>query len=1439
MPLSSATEQALAQQLLTNINSEKYKSWNYLFQQPFDLSQTPGYLDVVSKPLDLETVQKNLNATVGTNPAAYTTFAEFWTDLTNVFHNAVKYHLGRQQTKWIAKMAKEMIKISNKERKSLDPSVKKGGSSASGAGANAAALPTKPSLKIKLGKKKSEGKQLPAVADTTAAPTTATPAAATSKPKLSLKLKLPTAASAAAATPAPATSGTAAATSTSTSEPKSEPKLSLKFKLPTAASAAATVATTASEKSAKSAPVKAKPTKPKLKLKLSLGNKMKAAATATAAAAGAGAVVLDSKTNPAKPPPAAAATAAATASTPTTTPSAPPQQPPAASTAASTGAAAATASAKIQIKPAPGRGKELPKGAVASAASASTTTTPTTTPIAPVKKGKELPKAVTSASAAATSTTATTTTKKKKVSTKKKKAASTGGAVAATIAGSNSSSSNGKPTLPAPTKQQCLKVVAGLRRRQQKHIAWFVQPISDKSILPDYKAKIPHPMDLNTLQLRLEKDMYKDVPTFSRDIRRIFANCLRYNTSIKDSLRPVAVQVAQTAEQLMMQFLGRSAAAAAAGQGQPYPPLLFCWKLCIEILDTLYNLVNPADGQPVALYFLHPVSYYCGGQFPTDYLQKIAKPMDFGTVTAELLEGRYQTVDAFCSDCKLVITNCLKYYEERDDGRLYTEQATRLRECLIRPLDQLVRYAKSIKGISDRAKTIQPLPPPPDGLLMESLQELRASTYSDKATKITEPAMGPFEKPVSLADFADYAEYVNEPMDLQAVERKIKAGQYETPEDFEYDVNLIFRNCEMYNARRNGDHLVAMAKFGGRQFRRMFYSKMRAFEDPSSVPLPKAERPESITQQDRSASGAGTPSPPSKKTKIEAGGISKSKAGPRISLTAAQVSSAAQNAARGGAKSPNNSAVRKPASQSVPKSNQPIPLHIAIARVKEAFPLRRAVKSLQSWEADCARYFKELMRHPWISAARPKFIFHVPVPVLFPELLEAYAAKIRKQMDLTTVECTLLAGNRYAGPEDFVSDVALVFANATRFNKDGRDVGDPLSCAYYDASVHLLKYAQWLSMELLSDHVVENDHVDEPTSDGLPPFSWKLSTGNRKKARVEMEVLVLKEPIDKSLEGDRWSWHEAECEKLLKALRHQSDLRYMTFFIQAHYPADYTAFISKPMDWEKVQRTLKKRQYDKFGDIIDDLRLIFLNALKYNARLMGTDTVSGRAYEAAKYMSAKLEASISKLLFSVGDRLERERIDHANAEREIEAAERAEDAAIRAAWKKEPDKPGAAPMPIRNEAMQQKIRQVRRAQRRETADFEIPFFEEDDGQHERSYFEVVKFQKAMFEKQRQELSKMRQSGAAIGAGVYGRLLQRNLAQGWAEKEAEKTKASVQQPPAAQEGDDSKYETNQTSNASSVLEVLEREGRGPMQVKLLAQKAKPKKRKRPLLSLDFD
>ena len=45
---------------------------------------------------------------------------------------------------------------------------------------------------------------------------------------------------------------------------------------------------------------------------------------------------------------------------------------------------------------------------------------------------------------------------------------------------------------------------------------------------------------------------------------------------------------------------------------------------------------------------------------------------------------------------------------------------------------------------------------------------------------------------------------------------------------------------------------------------------------------------------------------------------------------------------------------------------------------------------------------------------------------------------------------------------------------------------------------------------------------------------------------------------------------ETECEKLLKSLRHQSDAKYMYFFIQSIYPPDYSAFISKPSKYRQT-----------------------------------------------------------------------------------------------------------------------------------------------------------------------------------------------------------------------------------------------------------------------------
>lgn len=284
-------------------------------------------------------------------------------------------------------------------------------------------------------------------------------------------------------------------------------------------------------------------------------------------------------------------------------------------------------------------------------------------------------------------------------------------------------------------KEQCLKVLYGLKRRRAKDVTWFLQPVSLKQGMEDYRAKIKYPMDLGTMNSKLEKNQYSTIGEFVLDMRRIFANCLRFNTSVKDPLRPLAMDVLWTAEELMAWFIAKPDAPSAF-----YPPLLYCWKLCVSIIDALCNMNNETDGNPTVYFFLHPVSFYCGGNYPPDYLTKVSRPMDFGTVVSLLIEGHYQTVEAFSADCRLVIGNCMSYYGGRADGREIIEQATRLNVLLSQQLEALAKYDQSPQAESSKAKYPSPstvkLDKPPDSLLMSILTEFRSVQYTDKATQV-------------------------------------------------------------------------------------------------------------------------------------------------------------------------------------------------------------------------------------------------------------------------------------------------------------------------------------------------------------------------------------------------------------------------------------------------------------------------------------------------------------------------------------------------------------------------------------------------------------------------------------------------------------------------------------------------------------------------------
>uniref|UniRef100_A0AAY4DT35 Protein kinase C-binding protein 1-like n=1 Tax=Denticeps clupeoides TaxID=299321 RepID=A0AAY4DT35_9TELE len=76
--------------------------------------------------------------------------------------------------------------------------------------------------------------------------------------------------------------------------------------------------------------------------------------------------------------------------------------------------------------------------------------------------------------------------------------------------------------------------------------------------------------------------------------------------------------------------------------------------------------------------------------------------------------------------------------------------------------------------------------------------------------KMKQPGTEPFQKPVSLEQHPDYAEYIFHPMDICTLEKNIKKKMYGCTEAFLADVKWILHNCIIYNG---GNHkLTATAK---------------------------------------------------------------------------------------------------------------------------------------------------------------------------------------------------------------------------------------------------------------------------------------------------------------------------------------------------------------------------------------------------------------------------------------------------------------------------------------------------------------------------------------------------------------------------------------------------------------------------------------------------
>ncbi|KAJ3113629.1 hypothetical protein HDU96_003123 [Phlyctochytrium bullatum] len=265
----------------------------------------------------------------------------------------------------------------------------------------------------------------------------------------------------------------------------------------------------------------------------------------------------------------------------------------------------------------------------------------------------------------------------------------------------------------------CSKILKTSKRL--KDAPPFLQPVDPVKLnIPTYFDVIKHPMDISTIQNKLDNNLYPNYAAFKKDLDLMFDNCYLFNgkesfvgkmgsnlqkyfTDKLQSLPTTVPSASAPVKKLKIQpevsrpkrethvparDLPQQSISKKGGPKKITPELKIAAGIIKEIMKPKYLNIN--------FPFLEPVDHV-KLQIPT-YPLIVKNPMDLGTIQKRLDAGHYSSVSEVEADVRLMFSNC----------RLFNQPGTDVYE-MGRKLENL--FDAKWKDLKDRA-TPTPLPAP-------------------------------------------------------------------------------------------------------------------------------------------------------------------------------------------------------------------------------------------------------------------------------------------------------------------------------------------------------------------------------------------------------------------------------------------------------------------------------------------------------------------------------------------------------------------------------------------------------------------------------------------------------------------------------------------------------------------------------------------------------
>ncbi|KAK9727982.1 hypothetical protein K7432_001434 [Basidiobolus ranarum] len=299
-----------------------------------------------------------------------------------------------------------------------------------------------------------------------------------------------------------------------------------------------------------------------------------------------------------------------------------------------------------------------------------------------------------------------------------------------------------------------------------------VDPIALK--IPTYTDIVKEPMDLKTVKEKLDRDDYISIRDFEKDIRQVFFNCFLFNQP-----GTWVFEEGKKMEAYFYELLDRD---------KPRRPILS------EDKQNLLKLIQKMTKSKHSSLFREPVDWVTL-QIP-DYPRIIRQPMDLRTIKDKLENDQYRTWVDFERDIRLIFNNCFTF---NPSGTYAHEECQHLENYFFERYQEIKSTLKVIPDVS-RTPSREPSikrEPEPVSMTPEQLKLCEKIYKKVSGNKNAAAFLEPVD-PVAMG-IPHYFDVVRNPMDFSTVHKKLKAGEYSIPGEFEADVRQIFKNCATFN----------------------------------------------------------------------------------------------------------------------------------------------------------------------------------------------------------------------------------------------------------------------------------------------------------------------------------------------------------------------------------------------------------------------------------------------------------------------------------------------------------------------------------------------------------------------------------------------------------------------------------------------------------------